>query len=72
MKFDPEKIVVNKGDTLIWTNHDMVTHCVTELPNKLWTSSEIHPDGSWKMVATKSSAYYCSIHPVMKGKIVVK
>jgi plastocyanin len=71
MKFDPGKVVVHKGDTVIWINHDIVAHCVTEIPDKSWTSSEIPPEGSWKMVVTKSSDYYCSIHPVMKGKIVM-
>jgi len=72
MKFHPEKIEVHKGDTVIWINHDIVAHCVTEIPDKKWTSSEIPPDGSWKMAVTQSSDYYCSIHPVMKGKIVMK
>jgi len=72
MKFHPEKVVVHKGDTLVWINHDMVSHCVTEIPDNKWTSSEILPEGSWKMAVTQSSDYYCSIHPVMKGKIVMK
>jgi plastocyanin len=72
MKFYPEKVVVHKGDTVKWINHDIVAHCVTELPDKVWTSSEIPAEGSWKMAVTQSSGYYCSIHPVMKGKIVMK
>jgi plastocyanin len=72
MKFHPEKIEVNKGDSVIWINHDIVAHCVTGLPDKTWTSSEIPPEGSWKMAVTQSSDYYCSIHPVMKGKIVME
>jgi plastocyanin len=72
MKFHPEKIEVDKGDTVIWINHDIVAHCVTGIPDKKWTSSEIPPDGTWKMTVTQSSDYYCSIHPVMKGKIVMK
>ena len=42
------------------------------IPDKKWTSSEILQDGLWKMSVTQSSDYYCSIHPVMKGKIVMK
>ena len=72
MKFYPEKVVVHKGDTVKWINHDIVAHCVTELPDKVWTSSEIPAEGSWKMAVTQSSDYYCSIHPVMKGKIMMK
>jgi plastocyanin len=72
MKFDPGKVIVHKGDTVKWINHDIVAHCVTELPDKVWTSSEIPAEGSWKMAVTQSSNYFCSIHPVMKGKIVMK
>ncbi len=72
MKFNPEKIDVNKGDTVIWINHDMVAHCVTEQINKAWTSSKIAAGDSWKMIVTKSSDYYCAIHQVMKGKIIVE
>ena len=72
MKFNPEKVVVHKGDTVKWINHDIVAHCVTELPDKAWTSSSIPAEGSWKMAVTQGSEYYCSIHPVMKGKIVMK
>ncbi len=72
MKFQPEQIEVSRGDTLIWKNNDIVAHDVTEFPDKKWTSSEIPPGGSWKMAVTQSSDYYCSIHPEMEGKIVIK
>lgn len=72
MKFQPEVIEVNKGDTVIWVNNDMVAHDVAEFPDKKWNSSEIPSGGSWKLAVTQSSDYYCSIHPVMKGKIVMK
>lgn len=71
MKFVPENITVNKGDTIIWINKDIVPHDVTEEKSKAWTSSIIPADGSWKMVATEAADYYCSIHVVMKGKIAV-
>lgn len=72
MKFQPEEIKVHKGNIVIWINKDLVAHCVTETKSQAWTSSTIPPDGSWKMTVTQSSNYYCAIHPVMKGKIVMK
>ncbi len=72
MKFNPQEIKVHKGDTLIWKNEDMVPHCVTEMPDKTWTSMIIAPGGSWKMAVTKGSDYYCAIHQVMTGKIIVE
>lgn len=71
MKFHPEEIHVRKGDTVIWVNNDLVSHCVTEL-NKTWTSSTIPAGGSWKMGVTKGDSYYCAIHLVMKGLIVLE
>lgn len=71
MKFVPESITVNKGDTIIWINRDIMPHDVTEETSKAWTSSIIPADGSWKMAVTEAADYYCSIHVVMKGKIVL-
>src|SRR4030095_3199191 len=70
MKFQPEEIKVNKGDTIIWVNHDLVNHCVTE-ESKGWTSSAIPGGSSWKMVVSSAANYYCAIHLVMKGRIAL-
>lgn len=72
MKFHPEEITVHKGDTVIWENKDIVAHCVTEETTKAWTSSKIPAGASWKMIVNASSNYFCAIHQVMKGKIIVE
>jgi plastocyanin len=72
MKFIPEEIQVHKGDIIIFTNSDIVDHDVTEEKTKAWTSSVIRSGKSWRMVATESCDYFCSIHVVMKGKIIVE
>ena len=72
MKFQPEVINVQKGDTVVWINKDIVAHDVTEEQNKAWTSSVMPSGSSWSLVATQSADYYCSIHVVMKGKLVVQ
>ena len=72
MKFNPAEITVHKGDTVIWKNNDMVAHCVTEETTKAWTSSKIPAGASWKMVVNNSTDYFCAIHLVMKGKIIVE
>jgi len=71
MKFHPDQLAVNKGDTVIWINDDLVAHCVTEQATKAWTSSSIPAGSSWKMVINNSTDYYCAIHLVMQGKIIV-
>jgi len=72
MKFQPESLSVKRGDTIMWINHDMVTHCVTEEKTKAWTSSNIPANASWKMVFKNNADYFCAIHQVMKGKITVQ
>ena len=72
MKFIPSELVVHKGDTIVWINRDIFPHDVTELKNKIWSSSNLLQGKSWYKVITKSEDYYCSLHIVMKGKIIVK
>jgi len=72
MKFQPAELVVQKGDTIVWINRDLVTHDVTEIPGKTWTSSPLPTGKSWSLVVSQSADYYCSIHVVMKGKILMQ
>src|SRR4030095_12829157 len=72
MKFDPAELKVKKGDKVVFVNHDMVAHDVTEQSTKAWNSSPMAEGQTWILVATETVDYYCSLHPVMKGKIVVE
>ncbi len=72
MKFQPAELVVNIGDTVAWVNRDIVDHDVTEEPGKAWNSPVLHPNASWSLIVKKSADYYCSIHVVMKGKLLVQ
>lgn len=72
MKFIPETLRVHLGDTVVFTNKDVVDHDATALPDSSWSSHALHPGESWKWVADTSSDYFCSIHVVMRGTIVVE
>ncbi|MEP6724810.1 MAG: plastocyanin/azurin family copper-binding protein [Bacteroidota bacterium] len=72
MKFDPSELKVKKGDKVVFVNSDIVTHDVTEEKNKSWTSDPLKPGEYWTLVVTESAQYFCSLHPVMKGKIIVE
>jgi len=72
MQFQPASLTVQKGDTVIWTNHDMVAHDVTEEKEKRWTSGPLAPGESWSLVVNESADYYCSVHVIMKGKLIVQ
>lgn len=72
MSFHPDTLQVQRGDTVIFTNNDVVDHDVTELPDSLWTSHLMHPGDSWKWVADSTAYYFCSIHVVMRGRVIVQ
>jgi len=72
MKFFPAELKVKKGDKVVFVNHDLVTHDVTEETKKTWSSSPLATDQTWVLITTENTNYFCSIHPVMKGKIIVE
>jgi len=72
MKFQPDVLYVNKWDTVVWVNEDMVGHDVTQLPDKTWTSDTIQPGYNWRSVVRENTDYFCSIHPTMKGKVIIR
>lgn len=71
MQFTPAELTIQKGDTVFFINKDLVAHDATEV-NKAWHSPTLQSGDSWKIAPDKSADYYCSIHLVMKGKIVVQ
>lgn len=70
MKFQPEELEVHRGDTVVWINKDIVAHDVTEV-DKAWASPALANGSSWKKEITKNESYYCSIHLIMKGELLV-
>src|SRR5262245_26708456 len=71
MRFDPAELSIHAGDTVEWINNDFVDHDITEAKNKTWSSGVLKTGQSWKTVIKQSTDYYCSIHVVMKGKLIV-
>jgi plastocyanin len=73
MKFVPERVEVAAGDTIVWTNKDIVPHTVTAAEAKV-ESGELQTGKSFKFVARKPGemSYICRLHPVMHGVVVVK
>lgn len=71
MQFVPAVLDVRKGDTVVWVNRDVVLHNVTEKTGS-WASSPIRRNTRWEKRILSSADYYCSLHPVMKGRIQVK
>lgn len=72
MKFTPDTISINKGDTLVFVNKDIVEHNIVALPDSAWMSTRLKMGTTWKISPTVSTDYFCNIHVVMKGRINVK
>jgi plastocyanin len=70
--FDPAQLSVDSKTTVTWVNNDTVAHTVTA-DDGLFDSGALQPGGAY-MVWFKGSgqvAYHCTIHPDMKGSIIV-
>jgi copper-containing nitrite reductase len=73
--FSPSTItvVIGVNNTVVWTNYDSVEHTVTATDNS-YGSGYIQPDQSFSHTFTSPGiyTYYCTLHPWMKGTVIVK
>jgi plastocyanin len=78
--FVPESTTVSKGATILWTNEDSTLHTVTSgTPEGGESGTEF--DSSylangktfeWMFNDAGTFDYYCTLHPFMKGVVIVK
>lgn len=73
MKFSPDVLEIKPGDTVEWHNKDIVPHNATA-DNRGFQSPTISPNGKWKYKARKKGEYIylCTLHPVMKAKLIIR
>jgi plastocyanin len=73
MRFVPERLEVAAGDTVTWTNQDLVPHSVTSARAGV-ESGTIAPGASWRFKAARRGEmpYACRFHPTMKALLVVR
>ena len=71
--FIPSEITVAPGTTVTWVNVETMPHTVVDL-NKAFRSKTLVKDGTFSFTFTTPGDfdYLCSIHPNMKGKVIVK
>jgi plastocyanin len=71
--FTPADITVAAGTTVTWVNHDDVPHTVRNNDGTL-KSKALDTDDKFSMTFDKPGTYeyFCSIHPKMTAKVVVK
>jgi plastocyanin len=71
--FSPQVITVPVGTTVTWINQDEDPHTVTA-NDKSFHSAALDTDDKYSFTFTRPGefAYFCSLHPHMTGKVIVK
>ena len=71
--FDPASITIKAGESVTWTNQDSPTHTITA-DNGEFDSGNIASGAKYSFTFAKAGTYpyHCSIHPSMKGTVVVQ
>ncbi|MFC3650665.1 cupredoxin family copper-binding protein [Dyella humi] len=72
--FAPKTITVPVGARVVWTNRDEEPHVITSAGSLFASSKALDTSDSYGVTFSKPGtyAYYCSIHPMMVGTIIVQ
>jgi len=72
--FEPATLTIAAGSKVTWTNRDDEPHRVVSDNGQFTASPALDTDDHYATVFAKAGTYgyYCSIHPHMVGKIIVK
>jgi plastocyanin len=72
-KFVPPTITVAAGQNVTFINDDDDAHTVTA-DNNTWDSEGLNQGQKWTHAFERTGkiAYHCTVHPFMKGTIVVR
>jgi plastocyanin len=71
--FSPATTTVKAGTAVTWTNKDSTTHAVAS-DSGVFQSGDLALNGTYTYTFSKAGtyAYHCSIHPSMKGTVIVQ
>jgi plastocyanin len=72
MRFGPGRVVVKKGATVTWNFQDGMPHTVTAVDGG-FDSGRLSAGGRFSHTFDQPGtfAYYCTLHPSMRGEVVV-
>ncbi|WP_266181193.1 cupredoxin domain-containing protein [Dyella humicola] len=72
--FAPHTLTVPVGTRVVWTNRDDEPHLITSAGAMFAPSKALDTSDSYAVTFAKPGtyAYYCSIHPMMVGTIIVQ
>jgi plastocyanin len=70
--FTPAVLTVKPGDTIVFENHDDIPHLVVDSAGK-FRSKALDTNDKFSITFDRPGeiAYFCALHPHMKGKIIV-
>lgn len=73
LAFDPATVTIKVGQSVTWTNQESMTHTVVA-DNAEFKSNSLANAATFSFTFEKAGtyAYHCSIHPAMKGTVVVQ
>jgi plastocyanin len=71
--FQPARLEVRPGATVVWSNQGQVIHTVTAEDGS-FDSGEIDPGAQGRITFSRPGTYryHCTPHPFMRGVVVVK
>lgn len=71
--FDPARVEILVGDSIIWANADLAPHTATA-EDGAWDTGTLDKDGRGRITfeTPGEHPYFCAYHPHMKGKVVVR
>ena len=71
--YSPQILDVGVGDTIVWTNKDLLVHTVTA-ENGEFDSGDMAPDETWRFTVQRTGefVYRCVYHPPMTGHVRVQ
>lgn len=72
--FAPKTLTVAAGTRVVWTNRDEEPHVVVSAGNQFTPSKALDTNDSYTVTFDHAGTYtyYCAIHPMMVGTIIVK
>jgi plastocyanin len=78
-RFEPARLVVQAGDTVVWVNEDLVPHTATAAAKataqpRAFDSDVLVQGASWRFTPTAAGTldYACTFHPTMTGRLEVQ
>jgi YVTN family beta-propeller protein len=71
--FAPATITISAGQSITWTNTDPVDHTSTS-DTQVWDSGSLAQNANFSTTFSKPGtyAYHCTIHPFIRGTVVVQ